>query len=125
MSMSTPPTSIFSSGRKFRNGTFSRAAAKPGLMRRNAPAAAFVCRPVDSPPSSKTGRGESDKRGLVIRGGAPGSGCPVIASLTGTHLALVVTEPTPSGRHDMERIVGVARDFKIRVASGVNKFILH
>ncbi|HCS49293.1 MAG TPA: (4Fe-4S)-binding protein [Candidatus Aminicenantes bacterium] len=68
---------------------------------------------------------ESEKRDLVIMDGAPGIGCPVIASLTGTHLALVVTEPTPSGRHDMERIVGLARHFKIRVACCINKFDLN
>jgi MinD superfamily P-loop ATPase len=62
---------------------------------------------------------------LVIMDGAPGIGCPVIASLTGTDLALVVTEPTPSGRHDMERIVGVARHFKTRTACCINKFDLN
>jgi MinD superfamily P-loop ATPase len=67
----------------------------------------------------------SEKRDLVIMDGAPGIGCPVIASLTGTDLALVVTEPTPSGRHDMERIVGLARHFKIRVACCINKFDLN
>jgi MinD superfamily P-loop ATPase len=68
---------------------------------------------------------ESEKRDLVIMDGAPGIGCPVIASLTGTDLALVVTEPTPSGRHDMERIIGLARHFKIRAACCVNKFDLN
>jgi len=68
---------------------------------------------------------ESEGRGLVIMDGAPGIGCPVIASLTGTDLALVVTEPTPSGRHDMERIVDLARHFKIRVACCINKFDLN
>jgi len=68
---------------------------------------------------------ESEERDLVIMDGAPGIGCPVIASLTGTDLALVVTEPTPSGRHDMERIVGLARHFKIRVACCINKFDLN
>jgi MinD superfamily P-loop ATPase len=68
---------------------------------------------------------ESEGRNLVIMDGSPGIGCPVIASLTGTDLALVVTEPTPSGRHDMERIVGVARHFKIRVACCINKFDLN
>ena len=68
---------------------------------------------------------ESEKRDLVIMDGAPGIGCPVIASLTGTDLALIVTEPTPSGRHDMERIVGLARHFKIRVACCINKFDLN
>jgi MinD superfamily P-loop ATPase len=68
---------------------------------------------------------ESEGRDLVIMDGAPGIGCPVIASLTGTDLALIVTEPTPSGRHDMERIVGVARYFKIRAACCINKFDLN
>jgi MinD superfamily P-loop ATPase len=68
---------------------------------------------------------ESEKRDLVIMDGAPGIGCPVIASLTGTDLALVVTEPTPSGYHDMERIIGLARHFKIRAACCINKFDLN
>jgi len=68
---------------------------------------------------------ETEGRNLVIMDGAPGIGCPVIASLTGTDLALIVTEPTPSGRHDMERIVGVARHFKIRTACCINKFDLN
>jgi len=57
--------------------------------------------------------------------GAPGIGCPVIASLTGTDLALIVTEPTPSGRNDMERIAGVTRHFKVRTACCINKFDLN
>jgi len=39
---------------------------------------------------------------LILIDGAPGIGCPVIASLTGVDLALVVTEPTMSGLHDLE-----------------------
>jgi MinD superfamily P-loop ATPase len=68
---------------------------------------------------------ETEGRNLVIMDGAPGIGCPVIASLTGTDLALIVTEPTPSGRHDMERIVALARHFKIRAACCINKFDLN
>jgi MinD superfamily P-loop ATPase len=64
---------------------------------------------------------ESENRDLVIMDGAPGIGCPVIASLTGTDLALIVTEPTLSGRHDMERIVDLARHFNIRTACCINK----
>jgi MinD superfamily P-loop ATPase len=67
----------------------------------------------------------SEGRDLVIMDGAPGIGCPVIASLTGTDLALVVTEPTPSGRHDMERIVDVAQHFRVRTACCINKFDLN
>ncbi|MGB7297391.1 MAG: ATP-binding protein [Candidatus Aminicenantales bacterium] len=68
---------------------------------------------------------ETEHRDLLIMDGAPGIGCPVIASLTGTDLALIVTEPTPSGRHDMERIVDLARHFKIRTACCINKFDLN
>ncbi len=68
---------------------------------------------------------ESEKHALVIMDGAPGIGCPVIASLTGTDLALIVTEPTPSGQRDMERIIDLARYFKIRAACCINKFDLN
>jgi len=67
----------------------------------------------------------TEGRNLVIMDGAPGIGCPVIASLTGTDLALIVTEPTPSGRNDMERIAGVTRHFKVRTACCINKFDLN
>ena len=41
---------------------------------------------------------------LILSDGTPGIGCPVIASLSGVSLAVIVTEPTPSGRHDLERV---------------------
>jgi len=71
----------------------------------------------------KTAReiGERDGRGVLIMDGSPGIGCPVIASLSGTDMALVVTEPTPSGVHDMKRIVDLAAHFKIRTICAVNK----
>ena len=56
----------------------------------------------------------SDK---VIIDGSPGTGCPVIASLTGASYALIVTEPTVSGVHDLKRILDLTRHFG--VASGV------
>ncbi|MBN1485253.1 MAG: ATP-binding protein [Chloroflexia bacterium] len=59
--------------------------------------------------------------GLLLVDGPPGIGCPVIASLTGCQLALVVTEPTVAGLHDMERIVGVARHFQVPVKVVLNK----
>jgi MinD superfamily P-loop ATPase len=68
---------------------------------------------------------EREGRDLLIMDGSPGIGCPVIASLTGTDLALVVTEPTPSGLHDMERIVELAHHFKIRAACCINKYDLN
>jgi len=68
---------------------------------------------------------ENEGHDLLIMDGSPGIGCPVIASLTGTDLALVVTEPTPSGLHDMERIVALARHFNIRAACCINKYDLN
>jgi MinD superfamily P-loop ATPase len=64
-------------------------------------------------------------RELVIIDGAPGIGCPVIASLTGVTAALIVTEPTVSGQHDLERIAGVARHFRVPAWVCVNKWDLN
>jgi MinD superfamily P-loop ATPase len=58
---------------------------------------------------------------LILADGSPGIGCPVISSLSGVHLAVIVTEPTPSGRHDMDRIVGLCAHFSIPVAVVINK----
>jgi len=60
-------------------------------------------------------------KGLILIDGPPGIGCPVISSLTGTHLAVVVSEPTPTGAHDLRRIVELARHFQIKTALVVNK----
>lgn len=62
---------------------------------------------------------------LVIVDGPPGIGCPVIASLTGSTLALVVTEPTVSGEHDLERVLKLARHFEVPAAVCVNKWDLN
>ncbi|MDD3249493.1 MAG: ATP-binding protein [Smithellaceae bacterium] len=58
----------------------------------------------------------------VIIDGPPGIGCPVIASVTGAAQILVVTEPTVSGEHDLERVLGLARHFQIPAAVCVNKW---
>lgn len=63
-----------------------------------------------------------DHLDYVIVDGPPGIGCPVIASLSGVDLGLIVTEPTVSGIHDMERVAGVARHFGIPAACVVNKY---
>ena len=57
--------------------------------------------------------------------GSPGIGCPVIASLTGADLALVVTEPTVSGLHDLKRVVGVARKLGVPLVVSINKHDLN
>jgi len=65
---------------------------------------------------------EKEQRELILIDGAPGIGCPVIASLTGVDLALIVTEPTMSGLHDLERILDVARHFGIDSIVCINKY---
>ena len=48
---------------------------------------------------------EKQKKDYIISDGPPGIGCPVISSLSGANLALLVTEPTLSGIHDLERVL--------------------
>lgn len=59
---------------------------------------------------------------LVIIDGSPGIGCPVIASVTGVDMVLVVAEPTLSGMQDMKRIVDTARGFRADCAVCINKW---
>lgn len=63
---------------------------------------------------------EQDKE-LVLIDGPPGIGCPVIAALSGVTCALVVTEPTLSGLHDLERIVQVCDHFDVPVQVCINR----
>lgn len=63
----------------------------------------------------------SGGHGLILADGPPGIGCPVISALTGTTLAVIVTEPTPSGRHDLERIADLCRHFGRPATVVVNK----
>lgn len=58
---------------------------------------------------------------LAIVDGAPGIGCPVIASIVGATMALLVTEPTLSGLHDMDRVADLTGHFGIPTAVCVNK----
>lgn len=64
-------------------------------------------------------------KGLILCDGAPGIGCPVISSLSGTNLAVAVTEPTPSGRHDLERVAELCSHFQITFAVIINKYDLN
>ncbi|MEQ8201911.1 MAG: ATP-binding protein [Syntrophomonadaceae bacterium] len=59
---------------------------------------------------------------LAIIDGSPGIGCPVIASLSGVDMVLIVAEPSISGISDMERVIRTARQFRTRVAVCVNKY---
>ena len=65
---------------------------------------------------------EKEKLDYIINDGPPGIGCPVIASLSGANLALLVIEPTLSGIHDFERIIGVCRHFSVPIMVCINKY---
>jgi len=68
---------------------------------------------------------EEKNLGLLLADGPPGIGCPVIASLGGATAVLIVTEPTVSGRHDMERVAELAAFFRVPSMVCVNKFDLN
>ncbi|KQC14021.1 MAG: ATP-binding protein [Methanothrix sp.] len=68
---------------------------------------------------------EREKKDLVLIDGSPGIGCPVIASITGTDIALIMTEPSVSGAHDLERILGVTEHFGVEPLVCVNKHDLN
>lgn len=57
----------------------------------------------------------------IIIDGPPGIGCPVIASITGTTHVLIVTEPSISGIHDLERIIQLTQHFRIPSSVCINK----
>lgn len=58
---------------------------------------------------------------LILSDGPPGIGCPAISALSGAHLAVIVTEPTVSGRHDLERVIELCRHFNIPAGVIINK----
>lgn len=61
----------------------------------------------------------------VLIDGSPGIGCVVIASITGTDAVVAVAEPTPSGRHDLDRVLSVADHFKVPAFVCINKYDLN
>jgi MinD superfamily P-loop ATPase len=62
---------------------------------------------------------------LVLLDGPPGIGCPVHAALGGVDLAVAVTEPTPTGLHDLVRLLDLLDHFKIESAVLINKWDLN
>lgn len=60
-------------------------------------------------------------RDLILVDGSPGIGCPVIASLAGADLALLVTEPSISGFEDLKRVCDLASKFDLKMACVINK----
>jgi len=66
-------------------------------------------------------RAQDTEANLLIVDGPPGIGCPVIAASAGADLALLVVEPTVSGLHDLERILGTTNHFGVPALVCVNK----
>ncbi len=66
-----------------------------------------------------------ENQDLIIVDGSPGIGCPVIASITGADVVLVITEPTLSGLHDLERVVKLAVGFDLSIVVAINKYDLN
>jgi len=58
---------------------------------------------------------------LILNDGSPGTGCPVIASISGVDFALIVTEPTVSGVHDLERVLQLCSHFGVQSLVCINK----
>jgi len=68
---------------------------------------------------------EQEGHPTIIIDGPPGIGCPVMASISGTDMAVVVTEPTLSGWHDAQRVMRVAEHFRVPVSVVINKYDLN
>ncbi|HID28186.1 MAG TPA: (4Fe-4S)-binding protein [Methanosarcinales archaeon] len=65
---------------------------------------------------------EKENKELILIDGPPGIGCPVISSLSGVDLALIVTEPTMSGLHDLERVLCLTDHFGITSIVCINRY---
>ncbi len=61
----------------------------------------------------------------VLIDGSPGIGCPVIATVTGIKLGVIVTEPTIAGIHDMQRVAELLGRFRVKITVIINKFDLN
>jgi MinD superfamily P-loop ATPase len=75
----------------------------------------------------KEARQLAEEQGLpwILTDGPPGIGCPVISSLGGATVVLIITEPSVAGRHDLERVAALAEHFGLPVSVLVNKADLH
>jgi len=68
---------------------------------------------------------EAEKAEYIIIDGPPGTGCPVMASMTGVDLVIAVTEATLSGLHDLKRVLELAKQFKVPIKVVINKYDLN
>lgn len=64
---------------------------------------------------------EKQQMDYILVDASPGIGCPVVASLTGAHFVVLVTEPTVSGLHDLSRVYELISKLKIKSGCIINK----
>ncbi|PNR89784.1 (4Fe-4S)-binding protein [Petrotoga sp. 9T1HF07.CasAA.8.2] len=69
--------------------------------------------------------GENLKKDVIIIDGAPGIGCPATSSVAGVNYAIIVTEPTLSGFHDLQRAVETLKKMRVKFGVVINKFDLN
>ena len=72
----------------------------------------------------KTAMEQDQDCDLFLIDGPPGTGCPLISTISGTDIVLIVTEPSVSGLHDLKRVVAVCRQFRPRILVAINRFDL-
>lgn len=65
---------------------------------------------------------EDNNNDFIVIDGAPGVGCPATSSITGVNYVVIVTEPSKSGIHDLERIVDTVKHFKRKFDIVINKY---
>ncbi len=104
------------------NIAIARADSQPFLFARMGIAESNSGKLVDELRQRAVNIAQAEGYNLIIIDGPPGIGCPVIASITGTTHVLIVTEPTLSGMHDLERIIEVTQHFKIPASVCINKY---
>lgn len=68
---------------------------------------------------------EKSEISTILIDGTPGIGCPVIASITGSNYVVIVTEPTVSGLHDLERVFQLTKNMGIETGCVINKWDLN
>lgn len=66
-----------------------------------------------------------ENKDYVITDGSPGIGCPVISSLSGANLVVLVTEATISGLHDLKRVYKLVKTFNLKAVCIINKYDLN
>jgi len=62
-----------------------------------------------------------ERKDIILIDGSPGVGCPVVSSLSGANFAVLVTEPSVSGLHDLKRVYELVKKFKIKAGCIINK----